>query len=67
MKRIYVILFAAALSASVFSCKEKTASEKFKDKMDETGHDIKDAAHDAGDAAKDGAKETKEKAEDIAK
>jgi hypothetical protein len=67
MKRIYVILFATALSASVFSCKEKTASEKFKEKMGETGHDIKDATDDAGDAAKDGTKKAKEKAEDIAK
>jgi hypothetical protein len=37
MKRICVILLAAALSASVFSCKEKTASDN------EAGSGIKDS------------------------
>lgn len=31
MKRIYVILFAAALSASMFSCEEKVSYEKAND------------------------------------
>jgi hypothetical protein len=28
MKRIYLILFAAAFSASIFSCEEKSSAEK---------------------------------------
>lgn len=40
MKRIYVILFAVALSTSLFSC-EKTSSEKAKDHMEGVGDSIK--------------------------
>lgn len=43
MKRLYVILFAAALSASVFSCKEKTSSEKLNDRIEEASDSIKNA------------------------
>lgn len=53
MKRIYVIVFATLLSVSVFSCKEKSASEKLKDKMEKTGDDIEDKAEDVGDKAED--------------
>jgi len=40
MKRIYVILFAAALSASFFSCEEKTSSDKA------NGHDSEEGVKD---------------------
>ncbi|MGN6646709.1 MAG: hypothetical protein ACTHJT_09265 [Cytophaga sp.] len=53
MKRIYVIVFAALLGASVFSCKEKSASEKLNDKMEKAGDEIKDKAEDVGDKAED--------------
>ena len=37
MKRIYVIVLAAAFSASLFSCEEKPSTEK----LNETGDSIK--------------------------
>ena len=43
MKRMYVILFAAALSTSVFSCKEKTPSEKLNERIEEASDSIKNA------------------------
>ena len=56
MKRIYVILLIAISGYSLTSCKEKTASEKLKEKMEEAGKDIKDAADDADDAVKEESK-----------
>lgn len=53
MKRICVLLFAAALSIAIFSCEEKTKSEKLQDKMENTGDDIKDKTEDVGDKAED--------------
>lgn len=41
MKHIYVILFSAVLSAFVFSCEEKTSSEKASDHMREAGDTAK--------------------------
>ena len=41
MKRIYVILSAAVLSASIFSCENKTSSEKTNDHVEETGDTAK--------------------------
>ena len=64
MKRIYVILFAAALSTAIFSCEKKTPAEKAKDHLHEAGEDVKDAADDAGDAAKKESKEVKEDVKD---
>ena len=43
MKRIYIILFAAALSAPIFSCKEKTPSEKLNDRIEEASDSVKNA------------------------
>ena len=63
MKRIYVLLFAAALGATALSCKEKTPAEKAKDKMEDAGENVKDAAEDVGDAAKEGAHDVKKKVE----
>lgn len=50
MKRIYVILLIAVSAYSLTSCKEKSASEKMKEKMEEAGKDIEKAADDAGEA-----------------
>ena len=64
MKRIYVILFAAALSASIFSCEKKTPAEKAKDNLEKAGENVKDAADDAGDGIKKESKEVKEDVKD---
>ncbi|WP_018341462.1 hypothetical protein [Cytophaga aurantiaca] len=40
MKRIYVILFTAALSASMFSCENKTSSETPKDRIEEAADSV---------------------------
>jgi hypothetical protein len=67
MKRIYLILFIAVTAFTATSCKEKTPSEKFKDKMEDAGGDIKDATKDAGDATEHEAKKAKEKVEEVGK
>jgi len=67
MKRIYLISFIAVIAFTATSCKEKTPSEKFKDKMENAGDDIKDATKDAGDATEHEAKKAKEKTEEIGK
>lgn len=41
MKRIYLILFTAALSASLYSCEEKTAAEKANTHTEEAGDTAK--------------------------
>lgn len=41
MKRIYVILFSALLSASVFSCEDKTSSENANNPAEEIGDTAK--------------------------
>lgn len=61
MKRIYVILSAALLSISIFSCEEKKPSEKLEDKMENTGDDIKDKTEDVGDKAEDIGDKTEDK------
>lgn len=65
MKKIYFIVFVALISSAVLSCKEKTASEKFKEKMEKAGDDIKDAADDAGDATEKEAKKAKKSLKDL--
>jgi hypothetical protein len=67
MKRIYLILLIAATAFAATSCKEKTPSEKFKDKMENAGDDIKDATKDAGDATEHETKKAKDKVEEIGK
>ena len=52
MKRISLILLIAAFAYSLTSCKEKTASEKFKDKMEEAGEDIKEESKKVEEEAK---------------
>ncbi len=61
MKRIYLLLFAAALSVSVMSCEKKTPAEKAKDNLEDAGDNIKDAADNAGDATEKEAKKLKNK------
>lgn len=43
MKRMCIILFAAVLCESTFSCKEKTSSEKINDRIEEASDSIKNA------------------------
>ncbi len=58
MKRIYVIIFAATLSAFIFSCENKTASETMKDKIDNTGDDIKNTSQDVKEDIKEESQKT---------
>ena len=67
MKRIYVILFAAALSTAVFSCEDKASSdssENTKERVEEAGTDIKHAADSAGEAIKEESKKTTKNGDD---
>ncbi|ABG61062.1 hypothetical protein [Cytophaga hutchinsonii] len=57
MKRIYVILFTAALSASVFSC-EKKADSNVHDKIENTEQDIKEKAADVKEDMKEETQKT---------
>lgn len=67
MKDVYILLLIAASAYTLTSCKEKTAVEKMRDKMEKAGEDIKDAADDAGDEAEKESKKAKKKLEDISK
>ncbi|MGB8706281.1 MAG: hypothetical protein WCD31_14740 [Gillisia sp.] len=48
MKKLFFLLFAAALSFSTFSCREST-QEKTQDAADAVGNDIENTADEAGD------------------
>ena len=48
MKKLFLLLFAAVLSFSTFSCREST-QEKTEDAADAVGNDVENAADNAGD------------------
>lgn len=62
MKKV-ILVSVTALMLSFVACKEKTAAEKLRDKMEDVADDAKDVAEDVADKTEDVVEEAGDKTE----
>ena len=67
MKKVLMMVLAAAMVLPFAGCKEQTAAEKAQDAIEQAGKDVQKGAEKAADAVEDAAKDVQKAAKDLTK